>query len=104
MIVALAAKSSSAASTKPTAGENSSDLTTPSAWPQSTPLVPEDPEINWFITPTPMIEPISACELEFGMPNAQVPRFQMIAAINKREHHREACFAPDLQDQLYRQQ
>ena len=29
-----------------------------------------------------MIEPISACELEFGMPKYQVPTFQMIAAIN----------------------
>ncbi len=29
-----------------------------------------------------MIEPISACDELFGRPNAQVPRFQMIAAIS----------------------
>ena len=29
-----------------------------------------------------MIEPISVCELEDGRPKYQVPRFQMIAAIN----------------------
>jgi hypothetical protein len=28
-----------------------------------------------------MIEPISVCELDAGSPKAQVPRFQMIAAI-----------------------
>ncbi len=32
--------------------------------------------------PTPMIEPISVCELEAGRPSHQVPRFQMIAAIS----------------------
>ena len=32
--------------------------------------------------PTPMIEPISVCELEAGRPRYQVPRFQMIAAIS----------------------
>ena len=32
--------------------------------------------------PTPMIEPIRVCELDAGKPNAQVPRFQMIAAIS----------------------
>ena len=31
--------------------------------------------------PTPMIDPISVCELEAGRPRYQVPRFQMIAAI-----------------------
>jgi hypothetical protein len=29
-----------------------------------------------------MMEPISACEELFGSPIAQVPRFQMIAAIS----------------------
>ncbi len=29
-----------------------------------------------------MIEPINVCELEFGMPKYQVPRFQMMAAVN----------------------
>jgi len=30
-----------------------------------------------------MIEPMSVCELEFGRPKYQVPRFQMIAAISQ---------------------
>ena len=33
-------------------------------------------------TPTPMIEPISVCDDELGMPNSQVSRFQQIAAIS----------------------
>src|SRR5580698_7686144 len=74
--------SSKPAARKPTSGENSSDLPTPSAWFQSTPLVPLAPCINWFIKPTPMIEPISVCELDDGNPKYQVPRFQMIAAIS----------------------
>ena len=52
------------------------------AWPQSTPLVPVLAAINWFAMPTPMIEPISVCELEAGSPKYHVPRFQMIAAIS----------------------
>src|SRR5271163_466187 len=50
------------------------------ACPQSTPLVPVLAEINWLAMPTPMIEPISVCELEAGSPKYQVPRFQMMAA------------------------
>src|ERR1700733_10690743 len=53
-----------------------------SACPQSTPLVPLWVDSSWFIKPTPMIEPTSECELELGMPRYQVPKFQMIAAIN----------------------
>ena len=34
------------------------------------------------MTPTPITEPISVCELDAGRPNDQVPRFQIIAAIN----------------------
>ena len=30
--------------------------------------------------PTPMIEPMSVCELDDGRPKYHVPRFQMIAA------------------------
>ena len=67
---------------KPITGENSSDLPTPSAWPQSTPLVPVGPCIIWFIRPTPMIEPIKVCELDEGRPKYHVPRFQMIAAMS----------------------
>ncbi len=38
--------------------------------------------MNWLARPTPMMEPISAWEELFGRPIAQVPRFQMIAAIS----------------------
>src|SRR6202034_2995686 len=47
---------------------------------QSTPLVPVFTDISWFAMPTPMIDPISVCELEAGKPKYQVPKFQMIAA------------------------
>jgi hypothetical protein len=47
----------------------------------STPDVPLRPWSNAFATPTPMIEPIRVCELDAGSPKAQVPRFQIIAAI-----------------------
>src|SRR5580658_10498985 len=79
---ALASSSSPAASTNPTTGENSKDLMTPRAWLQSTPLVPLCLDSTWFMNPTPMIDPTSECELEFGMPRYQVPKFQMIAAIS----------------------
>lgn len=56
-------------------------LDDPTACIQSTPLVPPPERANsWFVMPTPMIEPISACELELGVPRYQVPKFQMIAA------------------------
>ena len=35
-----------------------------------------------FVRPTPMIEPISVCELEAGNPTYQVPKFQTIAEIS----------------------
>src|SRR5580700_2197808 len=76
------ANSSSAASTKPKIGENSSALPIDVAWDQSTPEVPLRPCSSALATPTPITEPISVCELEAGSPNDQVPRFQMIAAIN----------------------
>ena len=63
-------------------GEKARERNTFVAWLQSTPLVPFGPPISWFISPTPMIEPMRACELEFGMPKYQVPIFQMIAAIS----------------------
>jgi hypothetical protein len=80
---ALASSNSSPHRIKPAHRENNSERPTPIAWLQSTPLVRAAVvAINWFITPTPMIEPISACELELGMPKYQVPTFQMIAAIS----------------------
>jgi hypothetical protein len=79
----LAPSSSSAERAKPTSGENARERKTLVAWLQSTPLVPLGPPISWFIRPTPMIEPMRACELEFGMPKYHVPMFQMIAAMRR---------------------
>src|SRR5215470_7367915 len=80
-MMALHTSSRQAASTNPKMGESSSDLPIFSAWPQSTPLVPDFTAINWLAMPTPIIEPISVCELEAGSPNHHVPRFQRMAAI-----------------------
>ena len=44
--------------------------------------MPLPPCISELATPTPMIEPISVCEDDDGRPSHQVPRFQMMAAIN----------------------
>src|ERR1700719_598203 len=71
-----------AANANPKSGESSSDFPMLAACPQSTPLVPERADINWFAIPTPMIDPIKVCELDAGSPSHQVPRFQMIAAVN----------------------
>ena len=79
---AFSNNSTSADSTKPISGENSSALPTPSAWFQSTPLVPDGPLTIWFIRPTPMIEPTSVCELDDGNPKYQVARFHVTAAIS----------------------
>src|ERR1700734_1573682 len=76
-------KSNPPATTNPTIGERTRDFPMFAACPQSTPLVPDLTDINWFAIPTPMIEPIKVCELEEGRPNHQVPRFQMIAATSK---------------------
>src|SRR5580704_12968876 len=70
------------ASTKPKIGENSRALPIDVAWVQSTPEVPLRPCSSALATPTPITEPMSVCELDAGRPNDQVPRFQMIAAIN----------------------
>src|SRR5262249_40623882 len=66
----------------PNNGESSSDQPISVALVQSTPEVPSWPRISALATPTPMIDPISVWELEAGSPRYQVPRFQMIAAIN----------------------
>src|SRR5215469_4711038 len=81
-ITTFIASSNSAEAKKPTRGENSSAFPTLVACPQSTPEVPSWPCIKALAMPTPMIDPISVCELEAGRPRYQVPRFQMIAAIN----------------------
>src|ERR1700731_346072 len=71
-----------AARQKPKSGDNSSALPIVVAWVQSTPEVPLRPCSSALAMPTPMTEPIRVCELEAGRPKDQVPRFQMIAAIN----------------------
>ena len=39
--------------------------------------------ISWLARPTPITEPIRACDDELGMPSHQVPRFQTIAASSR---------------------
>jgi hypothetical protein len=58
------------------------------------------PRIRALATPTPMIEPIRVWDEEAGRPSHQVPRFQIMAAISKGEHHGKAGAAADLQDEL----
>src|ERR1700754_856785 len=72
--------SSRKARPKPTSGDISNDLPTLQAWLQSTAALALPAFIIWFMTPTPMIEPISVCELDDGKPKYHVPRFQTIAA------------------------
>ena len=72
-----------AANPKPNSGDSSSALPIEVAWSKSTPEVPLRPCSSALVMPTPMTEPISVCELDAGSPKYQVPRFQMIAAINK---------------------
>src|ERR1700733_1094089 len=79
----FSSRSSSAAQPNPTSGEISSTLKTFVTCAQSTPLVPLCPPISWFAMPTPIIDPISVCELDAGSPNAHVLRFQIIAASNR---------------------
>src|SRR6266851_3851297 len=74
--------SSSAAAQNPTTGDSSSAWPISVALAQSTPDVPSWPRISALATPTPMMEPISVCELDAGRPRYQVPRFQIIAAIS----------------------
>src|SRR5450432_669241 len=61
-------------------GDSNSDFPMFAACAQSTPLVPERAVINWFVIPTPTIDPISVCELDAGSPSHHVPRFHRIAA------------------------
>ena len=84
LIVALSTVSSSQAALKPIRGDTSRVSPILAAWFQSTPLVPVGfAAISWFISPTPMMEPIKVCELDEGKPKYQVPRFQMMAAIKR---------------------
>ena len=72
--------STSAAAQKPTTGEMSRAMPTSCAFAQFTPSVIEcDGPISALATPTPIIDPMSVCELEAGSPSHQVPTFQTIA-------------------------
>ncbi len=62
------------------------------------------PCISALAMPTPMIEPISVCELEAGKPRYQVPRFQTMAAIKSANTIAKPALRADLQDQFDRQQ
>src|SRR5271169_2575154 len=75
--------SSNHAALKPISGENSSVWPILEAWLQSTPLVPLAlAAISWFMSPTPMMEPMRVWELDEGSPKYQVPRFHRMAAIS----------------------
>ena len=67
---------------KPTSGEMISDKAISTALPQLTPSLTGRPVSRALTTATPRIAPISACELDAGMPKYQVPRFQAMAAIS----------------------
>ncbi len=67
---------------KPTSGDTSRVMPTFCACAQSTPPAALPVAISWFARPTPMIDPMSVCELDAGRPSAQVPRFQMMAPIS----------------------
>src|SRR5450755_1517414 len=73
--------SSKAAQTKPTSGETNKEMPTSFALTQFTPSPNSCPaDIIEFAKPTPIMEPISACELDAGNPRYQVPKFQIMAA------------------------
>src|SRR5579885_2132385 len=80
----LLRSSSNAAPPKPTIGEISSVAPTSLALAQLTPS-PNScaPESQELARPTPIMAPISVCELEAGRPRYQVPRFQRMAEISK---------------------
>src|SRR5579862_7398697 len=76
-------KSNRPAQTNPTIGETSSEVPTSVALAQFTPSPNTWPGVSKeFASPTPIIDPISACELDAGSPKYQVPRFQMIAEVS----------------------
>src|SRR5271155_5491424 len=80
LIKAFIVSKSNAAAPNPTIGETSNDMPTSDALAQFTPSPNSRPaESIEFASPTPIIAPIRACELEAGRPKYHVPRFQMIA-------------------------
>src|ERR1700722_2164394 len=70
---------------KPTRGEIRRVVNTSVAFAQFTPSPKLWPGefIQAFASPTPIIDPMSVCELEAGKPRYQVPTFQTMAEISK---------------------
>jgi len=63
------------------------------------------PRSSALVIPTPMIDPIKVCEEDAGRPRYQVPRFQMMAAINSANTMAKAPRRrPTCRIKLYRQQ
>src|ERR1700688_3679987 len=71
-----------AARQKPKSGDSNKALPIEVACVQSTPDVPLRPCSSALVMPTPITDPMRVWEFDAGRPKDQVPRFQMIAAIN----------------------
>src|SRR5581483_3302066 len=83
LISALQHSRRSAAAQKPTIGDTRREVPTSEAFAQLTPSPNTCPlESIEFANPTPMMAPISVCELDAGRPRYHVPRFQRIAEIS----------------------
>src|SRR5215471_11029068 len=78
-MIRLAMSSNRAAPTKPRMGEMSRESPTSAALFQLTPSPKDLPGVRRELaSPTPMIDPMSVCELDAGSPKYQVPRFQIM--------------------------
>src|SRR5215472_13447993 len=88
------ASSRIAASRKPKSGDSRSAYPISVAFDQSTPEVPSRPRMSALAIPTPIIDPIKVCELDAGSPKYQVPRFQIIAAINSAKTMAKPALLP----------
>src|ERR1700733_3966438 len=72
----------SSANAKPSNGDSSNEPSTLQTCCQSTPSCSPRPRVSAVSIAIPMRDPISACELEFGIPIHQVPTFQSSADVN----------------------
>src|SRR5271165_5796415 len=76
----LQSSRSKAAQQNPMIGETRSEMPISLAFTQLTPSPNSwEPEAHELARPTPIMAPISVCELEAGRPKYQVPRFHRIA-------------------------
>src|SRR5262247_2137847 len=66
------------------------------AFDQFTPLPKPRLEKSELARPTPIIEPINACELEAGRPKYHVPKFQAMAATSSDSTISNPAFLPML--------